>query len=143
MTDDELLEAWPGVRIDHDNAAFFGGLLARRLLVNRCDDCGLWHHPPRPVCPSCWSPAVLPTEIEGTGVVALVTLLRQGPPQPGVDYSEGHPLVAIELDEQPGLRISGTIVGTAPDQIAVGDRVQMVWRDIDGRPPRPEFEVVT
>ena len=82
------------------------------------------------------------TGVEGTGFVALVTVLRQEPRQPGVDYTDGHPLVAIELDEQPGLRISATIVGTTPTDITVGDRVSVIWRDIDGRPPRPDFEIV-
>ncbi|MDG2111802.1 MAG: zinc ribbon domain-containing protein [Actinomycetota bacterium] len=142
MNHEELLDAWPGVRIDHDNEAFYRGLLNRQLLVNRCDDCGHWHHPPRPVCPQCWSRAITPTEVEGEGFIAMFTILRQGARRPGIDYTEGHPLVAVELDEQPGLRVPGTIIGTPPTDIEVGNRVQMVWRDIDGAAPRPDFEVV-
>jgi uncharacterized OB-fold protein len=142
VTDEELLDAFPGVRIDHDNAAHYRGLLEQRLLVNRCDHCAAWHHPPRSVCPRCWSRSVTPDEVSGNGAVALLTILRQGPPQPGVDYGPGHALVAVELDEQPGLRVSGTVVGTPAAQLSVGDRVQMVWRQIPGRNPRPDFEVV-
>ena len=80
--DAELLDAFGGVRIDHDNAAYHRGLLERRLLINRCDECGVWHHPPRSVCPRCWSRSVTPTDVAGDGVIALVTILRQGPPQP-------------------------------------------------------------
>ncbi len=140
--DDDLLDAFPGIRIDADNAAHYRGLLEKRLLVNRCSDCSVWHHPPRPVCPACWSSSVEARDVAGTGHIALVTLLRQGPPQAGVDYHDGHPLVAVELDEQPGLRVSGTVVGTAPADIEVGDRVRMVWRDVESRLPRPDFEVV-
>ena len=39
MTNEELLDAWPGIRIDQDNAAYFSGLLNQQLLMNRCDDC--------------------------------------------------------------------------------------------------------
>lgn len=140
--DDELLDAFPGVRIDHDNAAHYRGLLEQRVLVNRCDDCGRWHQPPRPLCPSCWSSAVSPTEVSGEGSIAIVTVLRQGPNQPGVDYTNGHPLVAVELDEQPGLRLAGTVVGTPADQLRPGDRVRVLWRNVEGRRPRPDFEVV-
>ena len=139
---DDLLAAFPGVRIDADNAAHYRALLDRRLAVNRCADCGRWHHPPRPICPSCWSGAVEATEVAGTGTIALVTILRQGPRRAGIDYTDGHPLVAVELDEQPGLRVSGTVVGTPPGEVRVGDRVHVVWRDIDGEAPRPDFEVV-
>lgn len=140
--DDELLDAFPGVRIDHDNAAYYRGLLEHRLLINRCDDCGRWHQPPRSLCPGCWSRAVSPTAVSGEGSIAIVTILRQGPSQPGVDYTDGHPLVAVELDEQPGLRLAGTVVGTPADQLRPGDRVRVLWRDLEGRPPRPDFEVV-
>ncbi|MDH4365021.1 MAG: zinc ribbon domain-containing protein [Acidimicrobiia bacterium] len=143
MTDEELLDAFPGVRIDADNAAWHRGLLERRLLVNRCDDCGRWHHPPRPLCPACWGRSITHTEVAGDGFVVLVTALRQGPPQPGVDYGDGgHALVAVELDEQPGLRLAGTVVGTPTAEIRVGDRVRALWRDIPGRLPRADFEIV-
>ncbi len=142
MTNEDVLDAWPGVRIDNDNLAYYRGLLDQVLMMNRCDDCANWHHPPRSVCPKCWSRDLTPTEVRGDGSVAMVTVLRQGSPRPGVDYTDGHALVAIELDEQAGLRIAGTVVGTAADEIAVGDRVRMVWRTIEGREPRPDFEVV-
>lgn len=141
-TDEALLDAFGGVRIDADNAAYHRGLLERRLLINRCDDCGHWHHPPRSVCPRCWSRSVTATDVRGDGFVALITILRQGPPQPGIDYGEGHALVAVELDEQPGLRIAGTVVGTPAGQLRIGDRVRVLWRDLPGRQPRPDFEVV-
>lgn len=143
MTDEELLDAYPGVRIDHDNAAYHRGLLEQRLLVNRCDDCSTWHHPPRSICPRCWSRSLTPTDVAGNGFVALITILRQGPPQAGVDYRDGHTLVAIELDEQPGLRIAGTVVGPPAGEITVGDRVRMIWRDVPGRTPRPDFELAS
>lgn len=143
MTDEELLDAFPGVRIDADNAAWHRGLLDRRLLLNRCDDCSRWHHPPRPLCPACWGRSITPTEVAGDGFVALVTALRQGAPQPGVDYADGgHALVAVELDEQPGLRLAGTVVGTPAGEIRVGDRVRALWRHIPGRLPRADFEIV-
>ena len=141
VTNEELLDAWPGIRIDQDNAAYFGGLLNQQLLMNRCEECSRWHHPPRPICPACWSRSLVPTPVAGTGSVALVTILRQGPSQPGVDYRDGHPLVAIELDEQPGLRFAGTIIDTPPADIAVGDRVEMVWRTVPGRRARPDFRI--
>lgn len=142
MNVQELLDAFPSIRIDNDNAPYYQGLLENRLLINRCDECHHWHHPPRPICPECWSDFVTATDVGGTGFVALVTVLRQGRPEPGVDFTDGYALAAVELDEQPGLRVASTVVGLGAGQITVGQRVQLVWRTVDGRSPRPDFEVV-
>lgn len=142
MNVQELLDAFPSVRIDNDNAPYYRGLLEERLLINRCTECQHWHHPPRPICPECWSDFVTATDVAGTGFVALITVLRQGRPEPGVEYRDGHALAAIELDEQPGLRIAATVIGASAADIEVGRRVQLVWRAIEGRSPRPDFEVV-
>jgi uncharacterized protein len=132
---ESLLDAWPGVRIDADNAAYFAGLLEHRLLINRCDDCGAWHHPPRSICPRCWSTAVAAREVTGRGRIVFFTILRQGPSRGGADYSRGHPLVAVELDEQPGLRVSGTVVDVAPETIREGLAVELVWPGAGGDGP--------
>jgi hypothetical protein len=45
VTDDEVFERFPDVLITHDNIEHYRGLLQRRLLINRCDDCGYWIYP--------------------------------------------------------------------------------------------------
>ncbi len=139
---DELLESFPRVRIDVDNAAFYEGLLEHEVVINRCDDCGHWHQPPRPLCPKCWSWSLTPTEVSGEGTVALVTVLRQGPRRPGVDYSDGYAVVAVDLDEQRGLRLAGGVIGTPASEVRIGDRVKLLIRQDDGSSPRVGFEVV-
>ncbi len=142
MNADELLESFPRVRIDVDNATFYEGLLEHEVVINRCDDCGHWHQPPRPLCPKCWSWSLTPTEVSGEGTVALVTVLRQGPRRPGVDYSDGYAVVAVDLDEQRGLRLAGGVIGTPASEVRIGDRVKLLIRQDDGSSPRVGFEVV-
>ncbi|GEM_PF-7051822 len=74
--------------------------------------------------------------------MALVTVLRQGPRRPGVDYTDGYAVVAVDLDEQDGLRLAGGVVGTPASDVAIGDRVQVVIRRDEGSAPRVGFEVV-
>mgnify|MGYP001820791627 FL=1 len=140
--DAQLLEAWPRVRLDNDNAAFYRGLLEHRVSMHRCDECGAWHHPPRPMCPRCWSWAITPTDVAGTGTVALVTVLRQGRNQPGANFDDGFVVVAVDLDEQTGLRLTGSVVGTPPTDVVVGQRVELVWPDDPDVPQYPDFRVV-
>ncbi|MGZ5392861.1 MAG: zinc ribbon domain-containing protein, partial [Mycobacterium sp.] len=51
VSDDELVQRFPGEPITHDNAAHYRGRLRRELLLSRCRDCGRWHAPPKPICP--------------------------------------------------------------------------------------------
>lgn len=134
ITDTELIERFSAHSVTRDNAAHFRGRLDHQLLLNRCIDCGRWHHPPKPICPNCWSTAVEPTPIAGTGTIHLMILLHQGPPAPGVDYSAPYPVVTVELDEQPGLRFTATVIGAQNDAIAIGRRVELAWIDRAGVP---------
>lgn len=133
-TDEEVLARFPRVRIDRDNIDHYRGLLEHRLVVNRCSDCGTWHHPPRPVCPRCWSRSVAAEPVSGRGEIAFVTFVHQGRAAPGVDYADGWPVAAVELVEQAGLRVSASIVDSTRDRISVGAPVELVWLDRDGEP---------
>jgi uncharacterized protein len=134
ISDEELVARFAGHPIDRDSAAHYRGRLELRLLLNRCGACGTWHHPPRPICPSCWSTVVVPTEVAGTGTIHLVLFLHQGPPAEGVDYTTPYPVVTVELDEQTGLRFTATVVGAPNEQIAIGKRVALDWIERAGVP---------
>jgi uncharacterized protein len=135
MTDADLVETFTRVRVDHDNKAFYRGWLNKRLLLNRCRHCGRWHHPPKPICPNCWSSDIEPTEVSGRGTVYLLMLLHQGPEAPGVDYAAGpHPVATVELVEQVGLRYTTTIIGIPAGDIRIGMPVELTWIERDGVP---------
>jgi uncharacterized protein len=134
LGDEAVLRRFPAVRLDHLNKRYYAGLLRRELLVNHCRACGAWHTPLRPICPSCWSPDVIPEPVGGRGMVHLLTFLHQGPPAAGVDYPGGFPLAAIELAEQPGLRVAATVVDCPRDQLRIGLPVELTWIDRDGAP---------
>lgn len=134
LTDEELVDRLPDVLVDPDTAAFYRGWLERELLLNRCADCGTWHHPPKPVCPECWSDDVRPTPVSGRGTIHLLIWLRQGPPADGVDYTTPHPVATVELVEQPGLRFTSTVVGARMDEVTIGDPVELTWIERGGEP---------
>jgi uncharacterized OB-fold protein len=143
VSDTELLERFPDTWINHDNKEFYRGWLQRRLLLNRCADCGSWQHPPKPVCRSCWSTNVVASEVSGRGTVHLLIRLHQGPPAPGVDYATPLPVATVELEEQVGLRYTSGVVNCAPDQLRIGLPVRLTWVDRYDAPypvfePRPE-----
>jgi uncharacterized OB-fold protein len=66
--------------------------------------------------------------VSGSGFVFALTRLHQGPPVPGVSYSPPLPLAVIELDEQPGLRVVGTLAGEgAQSSSVIDERVELTW----------------
>jgi uncharacterized OB-fold protein len=131
ISDREVFERLPGRRIDHDTVDFFRGWLQRRLVLSRCGACGRWRRPPAPVCPSCWSDDMRPAEACGDGVIHSLTLLRHADGEP-------RPLAVIELAEQPGLRVTATIVGCPPSGLRIGLPVRLTWIERGGE-PSPAF----
>ena len=141
IDDAALVERFPWVQIDHDTKHIFRGWLDKQFLINRCDDCGRFHHPPKPICPACWSSNLTPTEVSGRGVIHLAMFLHQGAPAPDVDYTKGpHPVVTIELEEQESLRFSSTIIGSPIEDIKIGLPVELDWIDRYGS-PFPVFRI--
>jgi uncharacterized protein len=140
ISDDDLVKSYPGQPITHDNAEHYRGRLDHRLLLGRCRSCRRWQSPPKPVCPHCWSFDVESAPVSGDGTIFMAIFLHQGPPAPGVDYSTPYPVVTVELDEQPGLRFTATMMGADRDAIRIGARVRLGWIDRAGAPV-PVFEL--
>jgi uncharacterized OB-fold protein len=135
LSDADLVARLPHVHVEHHDAPHHRGWFDRRLLINRCGACGTWHHPPRPMCPACWSWDVEPTPVSGSGTVHLAMLLHQGPPAPDVDYSKGpHPVVTVDLDDAPGVRYTSTVVGVDPSEVVIGLAVELDWIERHGAP---------
>jgi uncharacterized OB-fold protein len=126
-SDEEVLAAYPRDQVDHDTKHAYRGYLQRRLLVNRCSDCGQWHLPASASCPSCWSTAVVPTEVSGRGTVLFAIRLHQGPPAEGVDYTTPYPVVTVDLEEQEGVRVTGALLGCRPEAVRGGLPVVLAW----------------
>src|SRR5512139_1498264 len=131
----ELVKRFAHLPVERDTAEHYRGYLRRKLVMNRCAECGRWHHPMRPMCPACWSWNVVPRAVNGRGTVHLFILLHQGPPAEGIDYSKApHPVVTVELAEQVGLRFTGTMVGCALEDIRIGMPVAVTWIAHNGSP---------
>ena len=143
LSDGDLVDAYAPLVVDHDTADFYRGWLARELRVHRCADCGHRFLPTRPVCPQCWSDRVGSQPVSGRGTIFLLILLHQGPPAEGVDYASGpYPVACVELDEQPGLRFTSTVVDAVGGSLAVGQTVELTWIERNGV-PFPAFRPVT
>lgn len=135
-SDVDVLDAYAAFPVDGDSIEFYRGLLRRRLLINRCVDCRHWHHPPRSICPRCWSTAVRPEEHSGLGRVWMHTVVHAGELRSTIVTAN---LDLTAGDDGDDLRF------TAPLDVSdvaprIGAAVAVGWTPDD--PPRPTFRLV-
>ncbi|MDB5968682.1 MAG: hypothetical protein JWQ90_1132 [Hydrocarboniphaga sp.] len=139
LSDEAVFAAFPGVLIDRDNIAHYRGIIAGKLLINRCSGCGYWVYPHRPLCPQCLSWDVQATEVSGRGKVFMFTLIQQQR-DPNNRLREPIIAAAVELVEQNGLRYLARIVNCLPDEVRPDMPVQLTWIAHEGQVSMPAFE---
>ncbi len=113
--------------IDDTNAFFWTSGADGRLRFLRCEQCGYFLHPPSPRCPECGSTDVAPAAVSGRGHVYSFTVNHQS----WDGGTEPYAIVLVELDEQPGLRLTSNLVGVDLDAIEIGHPVQVVFEERD------------
>jgi len=118
----------PLPELDFDNRAFWTGGASGQLLITRCRSCGTWLHPPRPVCRVCGSTDVVPEAVSGRGTVVTYTVNHQ-PWLPDMDVP--YVLAIVELDEQPGLRLTTRLTGIDRSDVAIDMRVQVGFEPVE------------
>lgn len=92
---------------DAETAWFWAAGAHGKLLIQHCDVCGHWQHPPLPRCPVCHADAMVPKPVSGQGQVKTFTVNYQRW-QPGLDAP--YVFAAIELVEQAELYVFSSIV---------------------------------
>jgi uncharacterized protein len=109
---------------------------AGELRLQRCSDCGKWRFPPADLCPNCLSERYAWEQASGTGTLwAWVVIHREyfSSFRGKIPYN----VAFIQLDEGPYLMSS--IVGTEPADLAVGDRVEVLFERADADIAIPRF----
>lgn len=122
-----------------DTAEFWEGCRRHELRVQRCDACGTARFAPRPVCPRCGSPRFAWFTAKGTGRVHTWTVIH-GPTLPAFQALVPYAAGVVRLDE--GVFMVGQIRGCAPDAVAAGMRVRVVFDDVTPDCSLPHWRVV-
>jgi uncharacterized protein len=113
--------------VSPDTAFFWEGTAAGELRVQACERCGARRHPPGPRCPACGAMAT------GSYVVAAGTgevysyVVHHHPPVPGKKL----PIVIALVALPEGVRMTGELLGVAPDRVRIGLPVRAGFTRID------------
>ena len=106
-----------------ETTPFWTGGANGELLIHKCVACGLYIHPPQPICRVCRGETV-PTAVSGRGRVVTYTINYQ-PWTP--ELSQPYAIAIVELVEQADLRFVSNIVGCPPTDTVIGMPVRVVF----------------
>lgn len=101
---------------------------AGELRMLRCQTCGTWKHPPRPMCDVCRGKDLEYETTSGHGTVySYVVNHRAWRPGLRVPYV----IALVELDDQRNLRLTTNIVGCEPGEVRIGLPVSVTFEQND------------
>lgn len=130
---------WFVPELTPENTAFWTGGGQGKLLIMHCDRCDHAIHPPELICPRCLSRQVSPRAAKGTGSIYSVTVnYQKWLPGMKVPYA----LAVVDLDGEAGVRITVQVVNTAPENVAIGDKVRMVFEPAGDDIWIPQVELI-
>jgi uncharacterized OB-fold protein len=119
------------------SAPFWDGLRREEIRVQQCADCGNFVFYPRSNCSHCLSDRLEWRRVSGRGTVHSFSISRV---PTLIEFRDRVPqlLAVIELTE--GVRINSVLVGTPPEDIAIGMSVEPVFaHGAEGEPTLLHF----
>ncbi|MEU8891125.1 bifunctional MaoC family dehydratase N-terminal/OB-fold nucleic acid binding domain-containing protein [Streptomyces sp. NPDC048442] len=123
--------------INRDNAGFWEGVSAHRLLIQRCEECGTLRFPWLPGCNACGCARWDTVAASGEGTVFSYVVMHH-PAFPAFDPP--YAVALVELAE--GVRMISNVVGVAPGEVRIGMRVRAEFRRFDPELELPAFRAV-
>ncbi|WP_326671158.1 bifunctional MaoC family dehydratase N-terminal/OB-fold nucleic acid binding domain-containing protein [Streptomyces sp. NBC_01257] len=134
---DRALRARPV--INRDNAGFWEGVAARRLLIQRCGACTALRFPWLPGCNACGSPEWDTVEASGEGTVFSYVVMHH-PSFPAYGESgEGGPYAVALIELAEGVRMVSNVLGVPCDKVRVGMPVRLEFLRTDAESVLPVF----
>ena len=124
----------PRPAITQDNAFWFEGARAHKLLIQHCTSCGTLRHPPLPACAVCGSFEWDTVESSGRGTLYSYVVVHY-PQVAAFEYPL--PIGLVELEE--GTRLVANLDGVARNAIAIGMPLQATFVDYDEELSLPVF----
>ena len=126
----------PLPRITSLTKEFWEGCKRHELLIQRCKDCGTYHHYPRSMCPDCGSWNAEWAKVSGRGKVYTYIVAVQ-PFHPAFSGDVPYAVAIVELEE--GVRMVSNIMDCGPDDIYIGMPVEVVYDDVTDDMTLPRF----
>ncbi len=127
--------------VDDLTRPFWQAAAQHQLVIQRCQECGYFNHPPRPLCDACLSQRLAFVPVSGRGTVYSYTVMHQ-PNVAGFEKEIPYINVLIELDEQPRLFMVSYLPMSEQAKLRIGGQVEVTFEKIDDEVTLPQFRLV-
>lgn len=111
-----------------DNEFFWTSGQDGRLRFRRCRVCRSYQHPIGPVCRTCGSSELEPEAVSGKGVVVGFTVNHH---QWSPAFPPPYVIAMVAIDEDPRVRLTTNLVDVDPDEVAVGQAVEVRFEHLE------------
>ncbi|MFJ7832531.1 Zn-ribbon domain-containing OB-fold protein [Peribacillus sp. NPDC097284] len=123
-----------------DNTPYWDGADRHELILQKCNSCQEYSHPPGPSCAKCGS-TELSWESQGSDINGKVYsyIISYRPFLPG--FQDDLPLIIaiVELDKLPDVKLIGNILQCSTDDVHIGMQVKMTWEKMTEEHSLPQW----
>lgn len=127
----------PAPPVTELSQGFWDAVARRELAVQRCVDCRVLRHYPQPFCPECHSSDFDWAPVSGLGHIYSYTVAHRAF-HPAWKEHVPYVIATIELDE--GVRMVCDLLELDPDDVAIGQRVEVGFAELPGQGWMPRFK---
>ena len=136
-----LLEELGSINPDVHTREYWEFCAKRELRFQKCRKCGAFRFPPLTGCRECGSTEVEWAAVAGRGRVFSYTIVHH-PATPDVQKEVPYPVVAVEFDDAPGVRLISNVLDVGVDEIEVGMELDLAWDEPKPGVVLPRFRKV-
>lgn len=119
--------------------AFWDGTRQGKLLVQHCNSCDSNIFYPRRECPECWSEDLCWIASSGRAKVFSFSVTYEGVEK---IFGDDLPIILAWVDLPEGIRMQTNLVDCDPDCVAIGQDVEVVFKDVTDEITLPYFTPV-
>ncbi len=114
---------------------------AGKLVLQRCQQCRQYYHPPQVLCDRCVSSTLAFEQVSGRGTIYSYSVMYAQRVQ-GFEDRVPYNMVVVELAEQPGLTMVTNLVEAENDELRVGAPVELTFEKLTDEITLPQFRLV-
>lgn len=112
-----------------------------QFLLQYCESCDRYQFYPRAICLECGGVDLTWRKALGRGTIYTFSVVHRAMPNAS-EYGLEPPYILSLVDLDEGVRVMSNIAVSDPEDVAIGDRVEMIDSDFGGQSGVPRFRLI-